>query len=248
VPYLIVSDIHGNHEALEAALADAQGQYDRIYCLGDVVGYGADPNPVTDWTRASTAATVRGNHDRACVGSDSLEGYNPSARLSAIWTRGVLTQENREYLERLPRGPLRIVGSNGGMDAGFDLAHGSPLDEDDYLIAPADLRFMRPYLETQLTFFGHTHVQGGFLLGRSGVKRLDPAVTLELEPDYFYLVNPGSVGQPRDGDPRAAYALYSPETRTVEFRRAAYDVAKAASKILGAGLPPPLAARLFEGI
>lgn len=245
MPYLIVSDIHGNHEALTATLADAQGLYDRIFCLGDLVGYGADPNIVAEWAHAETAATVRGNHDRACVGTDPLEGYNPSARLSAIWTRGVLTAENRAYLERLPRGPVRITeGGNGG----FDLAHGSPLDEDDYLIAPVDLRFMRPYLETQLTFFGHTHVQGGFLLSRNGVKRLDADAVLEMEPDHFYLVNPGSVGQPRDGDPRAAYALYSPETRTIEYRRVAYDVAKAASKILGAGLPPPLAARLFEGM
>jgi predicted phosphodiesterase len=246
VPYLIVSDIHSNSEGLEAALADAQGQYDRIFCLGDLVGYGADPNPVAEWARAETAATVRGNHDRACVGSDDLEGFNPSARLSAMWTRGVLTPENREYLERLPRGPVRIV--DGAANGDFDLAHGSPLDEDDYLIVPEDLRFMRPYLETQVTFFGHTHVQGGFRLSRTGVRRLDPDAVLELEPDYFYLVNPGSVGQPRDGDPRAAYALYSPENRTIEFRRAAYDVAKTAAKILGAGLPPPLAARLFEGM
>jgi predicted phosphodiesterase len=247
VPYLIVSDIHGNSEALVAVLADAQGQYDRVFCLGDLVGYGADPNVVTEWARDETAATVRGNHDRACVGSDSLEGFNPSARLSAIWTRETLSAENRQYLERLPRGPVRIVGSNGTAGIDFDLAHGSPLDEDDYLISPADLRFMRRYLDTQLTFFGHTHVQGGFLLSRAGVKRIDLA-TLELEPDHFYLVNPGSVGQPRDGNPRAAYALYSPEDRTIEFRRVAYDVGKAASKIIGAGLPPPLAARLFEGM
>lgn len=246
MPHLIVSDIHGNSEGLEAALADAQGRYDHIYCLGDVVGYGADPNLVADWARTQTAATVRGNHDRACVGADVLEGFNPSARMSALWTRSVLTAANREYLERLPRGPLRIV--NGTPNGGFDLAHGSPLDEDDYLIAPADLRFMRQYLETQVTFFGHTHVQGGFRLGRTGVMQLNPDSVLELEPDYFYLINPGSVGQPRDGDPRAAYALYSPEDRTIEFRRTPYDVARTASKILEAGLPPPLAARLFEGM
>lgn len=246
MPYLIVSDIHGNSEALDAVLADAQGRYDRIFCLGDLVGYGADPNLVAEWARTGTAATVRGNHDRACVGSaDTLEAFNPSAQLSAIWTREVLTPENREYLERLPRGPLRIVDE--AANGGFDLAHGSPLDEDDYLIAPIDLRFMRPYLDTQVTFFGHTHVQGGFILSHRGVGRIDPHLVLGLEPDFCYLVNPGSVGQPRDGDPRAAYALYNPEDRTVEFRRAPYDVSKAASKILGAGLPPPLAARLFEG-
>jgi predicted phosphodiesterase len=248
VPYLILSDIHANQEALDAVLAATQGRYDRILCLGDLVGYGADPNSVVEWARREAAATVRGNHDRACVGLEDLEDFNPVARFAAIWTRQALTPDNRGYLEHLPRGPLRIVSENGAINAGFDLAHGSPLNEDDYLIVPEDLRFMRSCLDTQLTFFGHTHVQGGFLLARQGVRPLDPDAVIELQPDYFYLVNPGSVGQPRDGDPRAAYALYSPEERTVEFGRVAYDIAAAAAKILEAGLPPPLAARLFGGI
>jgi predicted phosphodiesterase len=244
-PYLIVSDIHGNYEALQAVLENARGRYDRILCLGDLVGYGADPNEVTDWAKTNVASIVRGNHDRACTGTDTLEYFNPSARASALWTRAELTEGNTTYLEHLARGPLRVT-HNG--DGGFDLVHGSPLDEDEYLVDVEDVRFLSGHLETKLTFFGHTHLQGGFLLAPRSAKRILPDRVLQLEPDYYYLINPGSVGQPRDGDSRAAYALYSPEDRTVEFRRVPYDIGKAASKILQASLPESLAMRLFEGM
>ena len=239
MPYLILSDIHANYEALEAVLEDAQGRYDRILCLGDLVGYGADPNKVVEWAKANVKSVIRGNHDRACAGTDPLENFNPSARASAFWTRSTLTADNRSYLERLPRGPLRVED--------VDLVHGSPLDEDEYLVGPDDVRFLVEYLETKLTFFGHTHLQGGFLLAPRSVKVLTPDRVTQMQPDYYYLINPGSVGQPRDGDPRAAYALYSPEDRTVEYGRVPYDIGKAAAKILQAGLPESLAARLFEG-
>jgi predicted phosphodiesterase len=244
-PYLILSDIHGNYEALEAVLEDARGRYDRILCLGDLVGYGADPNRVAEWAKSNVVSIVRGNHDRACTGSDLLEYFNPSARASALWTRGTLTAGNSNYLEHLARGPLRVT-HNG--DGGFDLVHGSPLDEDEYLMGVEDVQFLSEYLETKLTFFGHTHLQGGFLLAARGIKRIPPDRVLQLEPDYYYLINPGSVGQPRDGDPRAGYALYSPQDRTVEFKRVPYDIGKAAAKILQADLPESLARRLFEGI
>jgi diadenosine tetraphosphatase ApaH/serine/threonine PP2A family protein phosphatase len=247
VPYLIVSDIHGNYEALEAVLEDARERYDRVLCLGDLVGYGADPNKVAAWVRSNVASVIRGNHDRACTGSDLLENFNPAARASAFWTRGALTPENWTYLEHLARGPLRVIADRA-TDSGFDLVHGSPLDEDEYLVGVEDVQFLGDYLDTKLTFFGHTHVQGGFLLGPRKVKRFLPDRAVRLEPDYYYLINPGSVGQPRDGDPRAAYALYSPEHRTVEFRRVPYDIGKAAAKILQAELPESLAMRLFEGI
>jgi predicted phosphodiesterase len=239
VPYLILSDIHANLEALEAVLADARGSYEAILCLGDVVGYGPDPNAVVEWTRANAAVIVRGNHDKACSGLDSLENYNPAARASAIWTRKVLSKESLDYLQRLARGPLRHEN--------FDLVHGSPLDEDDYLITVADVAQLRGHLATPVSFFGHTHIQGGFLLTRGGIKRIVPGRVLELEPDHSYLLNPGAVGQPRDGDPRAAYALYSPRQRTLEYRRAEYDVATTAAKIRAAGLPDSLAARLHVG-
>ena len=244
-PYLIVSDIHGNYEALEAVLEDARGRYDRILCLGDLVGYGADPNPVVKWAKSNVVSIVRGNHDRACTGTDLLEYFNPAARASALWTRGALTPDSSTYLEHLARGPLRVT-HNG--DGGFDLVHGSPLDEDEYLIGLEDVLPLSQQLETELTFFGHTHLQGGFLLAPRSVSRIMMLRVLQLEPDYYYLINPGSVGQPRDGDPRAAYALYSPEDRTIEYRRVPYDIGKAAAKILQAELPESLAMRLFEGI
>ena len=131
-PYLIVSDIHGNYEALEAVLEDARGRYDRILCLGDLVGYGADPNQVAEWAKSSVASVVRGNHDRACTGTDLLEYFNPAARASAFWTRGALTPDNWSYLEHLARGPLRVTledasgAASGAATGGFDLVHGSP--------------------------------------------------------------------------------------------------------------------------
>jgi diadenosine tetraphosphatase ApaH/serine/threonine PP2A family protein phosphatase len=220
-------------------LGDARGSFGRILCLGDLVGYGADPSAVVEWTRANVASIVRGNHDKICTGLDPLDGYNPAARASAVWTQAELTPEGSEYLRRLPRGPLRVDG--------FDLVHGSPADEDEYLVTPRDAAEVYADLDARLSFFGHTHVQGGFLIARGGVKRILPAQALEIEPEHYYLVNPGSVGQPRDGDPRAAYALYSAGDRAVEFRRVEYDIAAAAAKIRAAGLPEALALRLHEG-
>lgn len=247
MPYLILSDIHGNYEALEAVLEQARSRYARVLCLGDLVGYGADPNRVTQWVRLNAGSVVRGNHDRACTGTDLLDHFNPAARASAFWTRSVLTPESRSYLENLPSGPLRVP-PNGSSGVECDLVHGSPLDEDEYLVGPEDVRDLGPYLDAKLTFFGHTHLQGGFQLGPRSVRRIPPDRVLQLEPDYYYLINPGSVGQPRDGDPRAAYALYSPEERLLEYGRVPYDIGKAAAKILEAELPESLAMRLFEGI
>lgn len=243
MPYLILSDLHANREALEAVIQDAAGRYDQILCLGDLVGYGAEPNHAVDWVRSNATFVIRGNHDRVCVDPEPLGDYNPAARLSAEWTHGVLTPDSKEYLRNLARGPLRIDG--------FDLVHGSPLHEDDYLIHPGDVQPLRGLLDARVTFFGHTHVQGGFLITRGGVSRIMSGWSLDdlvsIEPDHYYLLNPGSVGQPRDMDPRAAYAIYSPEHATVEFRRVRYNIGRAADKILAAGLPSILAARLFEG-
>ncbi len=240
MPFLIVSDIHANREALEAVLAHARGLYDRIVCLGDLAGYGADPNFVVDWARANVSAIVRGNHDKVCAGLESLYSYRPAARAAAEWTIGALTADNRMYLERLPRGPLPYES--------FDLVHGSPLDEDEYLVTVGDVGAIAKEIEAPLSFFGHTHHQGGFLIARNGIKIIDPELVLQLQGRYRYLVNPGSVGQPRDGDPQAAYAIFRPEDREVEFRRVTYDAAAAAGKIRAAGLPDALASRLLTGV
>jgi predicted phosphodiesterase len=246
VRYLILSDIHANWEALQAVLADAESRYDRILCCGDVVGYGADPDAVTEWVKENVARIVRGNHDKACAGLEDLEWFNPVARLSAVWTQQTMKPGNLDYLRDLPRGPERV--------GGCEILHGSPVDEDEYVVSEQDAAQIAPYLDSSLSFFGHTHLQGGFLCHRNGVMRLTRAKddaeveTFELEPDLNYLINPGSVGQPRDGDPRAAYALYEPGPRLVTLCRAPYDIGTAQKKILEAGLPELLALRLSAGI
>ena len=240
---LILSDIHANWEALEAVLSHASGKYDRILCCGDLVGYGADPNRVVDWVRANVAAVVRGNHDKACAGLDDLEWFNPVAKRAALWTRKSLEADKLEYLKNLPQGP-ETLGS-------FQILHGSPLDEDEYVVTEQDAVQVFPYVEQAISFFGHTHVQGGFQ-ANDRLVRLIPGVAgesfaLEVEKDGLYLVNPGSVGQPRDGDPRAAYAVYDEDHARVMYWRVGYDLAGAQRKIVEAGLPAILATRLATG-
>jgi predicted phosphodiesterase len=245
VRYLILSDLHGNWEALEAVTRDTAGRFDQVLCCGDLVGYGADPNRVVEWVRANCAAVVRGNHDRACTGQDDLEWFNPVARAAAVWTQGALTPGNAEYVRRLPRGPVLMDG--------FEVVHGSPFDEDEYVLAASEAGEAFGYLERRIAFFGHTHVQGGFIWNRSRVETAPrPSVrsereVIEIDPACAYLVNPGSVGQPRDGDSRAAYALYDPGAGMLSLCRTAYDLETAQRRIREAGLPPILADRLLMG-
>lgn len=243
--FLILSDIHANWQALEAALSGAKGKYDRIVCLGDVVGYGADPDVVTEWTRQNAEITIRGNHDKACAGLEDLEWFNPVARISAEWTQHATKPQNIAWLGNLPKGPSAVDG--------FQIVHGSPLDEDEYLITEQDARQVAPYLDSPVIFFGHTHLQGGFLCHRNGVRKLgrpgraSDEYVVELHADENYLINPGSVGQPRDGDARAAYAIYDSENKFVTYRRVEYDIEGAQRKIMEAGLPDILARRLEAG-
>lgn len=244
--YLVISDLHSNWEALQAVLEDAEGQYEQILCCGDLIGYGADPNPVVEWVRANVKAVVRGNHDRACVGLEDLEWFNPIAQAASLWTMNRLTPENAEWVRNLPKGPVPVEN--------FQLIHGSPVDEDDYLVNTDDANSAFPYAEASLLFFGHTHVQGGFRWQRQKVQaigRLHPVwqtrYLLEIDPECAYLINPGSVGQPRDNDPRSGYALYDSEEAILFFHRVPYDVARAQKKIREAGLPELLALRLAAG-
>jgi predicted phosphodiesterase len=245
VRYLIVSDLHANWQALEAVVREAAGGYDRALCCGDLVGYGADPNLVVDWVRAHCAVVVRGNHDKVSTGQEDLEWFNPVARTSALWTQANLTPENAEYIRSLPKGPVLLDG--------FQVLHGSPFDEDEYVMAASEAGQAFGYLESRLAFFGHTHVQGGFIWNHSrvetipGTSKRSRRQEMEVDAECGYLVNPGSVGQPRDGDPRAAYALYDSGARTVTYCRVPYDVAAAQEKIQRAGLPGILADRLSKG-
>jgi predicted phosphodiesterase len=246
VQFLILNDIHANWHALEAALADAEGKFQQIICCGDIVGYNPRPVEVLEWTRAHCAWVIRGNHDKAVAGIDDIEWFNEVARIAAFWTREQLNSEQIEYLRDLKTGPLKLDQ--------FHIWHGSPLDEDEYITTPSEASKCFAPFELPLAFFGHTHLQGGFFLRRRRTGRIAPVPeeheesVLALEPDTLYMVNPGSVGQPRDGDPRAAYAIFDSEQNTVLLRRVEYPIQKTAEEIIGAGLPDVLALRLFEGM
>ncbi|MFB3920105.1 MAG: metallophosphoesterase [Terriglobia bacterium] len=245
--YLILSDIHSNLEALNQCLELAEGRHDQILCLGDLVGYGPDPNAVIDRLRPLARVVIRGNHDKACSGLTDAEEFNPLARIGTEWTRSALTPENVEYLRSLPEGPAEVEW--------FQLVHGSLHDEDDYMLGPAQALPELRNLSVLAVFFGHTHYQGGFMLtpkGRFQSIRLmgkndGLTLTLEIEEGGRYLINPGSVGQPRDGDWRAGFAILDSEKREVEYYRTPYDLPGTQEKMHKAGLPDPLIKRLEYG-
>jgi diadenosine tetraphosphatase ApaH/serine/threonine PP2A family protein phosphatase len=173
--------------------------------------------------------------------SDSDAAYRGEAQDSTRWTRQALTPENMDYLRNLPKGQIRCEG--------FGLVHGSPVDEDQYLVKASDVEPLRSSLRVPLTFFGHTHVQGGFVLTGDGVAEIDPGKPVEIDPTlcHYLIINPGSVGQPRDGNWRAAFAIYCPDEHRVEFARVSYPAGKTAEKIVLAGMPAMLGARLLMG-
>jgi predicted phosphodiesterase len=244
--YLILSDIHSNMTALEAVLAAANGRWEKSVCLGDLVGYGPDPNEVIDRIRSLGAVTIRGNHDKAVSSIVDADEFNPVARSAVLWTREQLRPENRDYLEKLPRGPVPVDS--------FSIFHGSLHDEDEYVFSPALAVDGLLNAHSAVSFFGHTHLQGGFALRGEDVSILalkPPAgqstTTLKLEPGVTYILNPGSIGQPRDGDPRAGFAIADLEKQTVEFWRIPYDIEAVQNRMTRAGLPEPLILRLSFG-
>jgi predicted phosphodiesterase len=244
--YLILSDIHANLTALEAALEAVEGHWEKAICLGDIVGYGPDPNEVIDRVRALNALTIRGNHDKAGSGIANADDFNPVARSVALWTRSQLRPENREYLEKLPTGPVTVNG--------FSLVHGAFRDEDEYVFAPAQALDSLLDAPSPVTFFGHTHLQGGFTLSEEkvGVLHFKPPgengfASLKIEPDVTYLLNPGSIGQPRDGDTRSAFAISDLENKQVEFWRVPYDIEGVQKRMAASGLPEALILRLSFG-
>lgn len=248
---LLLSDIHANVHALDACLAAAP-PYDTVVNLGDIVGYGASPNEVIARSRSLGGLVVRGNHDKACSGTSSMEDFNPIAGLAALWTRTILDREKLDWLRDLPQGPLKIEGVDRAL-----FVHGSPADEDEYLLMLPDAQRLLDPHSPEVTFFGHTHVQGGFFAGRDDAAVIRPVyqgpkdtlVTFqfELDPGSHYLVNPGSVGQPRDGDWRAAFAVFDSDSNCVTYYRVPYDVGGAQQRIRDADLPERLAARLTQG-
>jgi diadenosine tetraphosphatase ApaH/serine/threonine PP2A family protein phosphatase len=246
---LIVSDIHANLDALEAVL-EAAPAHDTVWNLGDTVGYGANPNEAIERVRGLGAVFVRGNHDRACCGLLSLDDFNPVASRAAQWTQSKLTEEHTGWLQKLAHGPLSPDGP------GVSVMHGSPLDEDEYILSMRDAWDPLHAAPARINFFGHTHLQGGFATDGETMFKLNPyyrtrngaeECEIELRPNARYLINPGSVGQPRDHDWRAACGLYDDVRMTMSFLRVPYDVRAAQVRIIRAGLPDRLAVRLREG-
>jgi predicted phosphodiesterase len=271
---LILSDIHANIDALQAVMSSAL-EYDTVWNLGDTVGYGASPNESIALARSLGAVFVRGNHDRACCGLTSLEDFNPIASRAAQWTQLALSGEHTAWLQALEHGPIdphakspSKGGSNGANNAAngangrarnpsaVSLMHGSPLDEDEYILSMRDAWDPLHMAPARINFFGHTHLQGGFATDGETMFKLNPYYTtrngaeeceIELRDNARYLINPGSVGQPRDHDWRAACALFDDQRMAVSFLRIPYDVRAAQVRILRAGLPERLAHRLREG-
>ncbi len=236
---LVLSDIHGNKDALDAVIADA-GAAERIWCLGDIVGYGPEPGACVAWVREHCDLVLSGNHDYAAFDPLVIRDFNPNAARAAEWTRDQLAADEIAYLQSLPS----LVEVDGVM-----LAHASPVDPIwTYILSVVDARDAFSALTGALCFVGHTHVAACYaevdrMTVRVPVVNDDP---LPVRGGRF-IVNPGSVGQPRDRDPDAAYLWYDDEAQTVTWKRVAYDIKVVQEKILRAGLPDRLAARLALG-
>ena len=237
--YALIADIHSNLEALEVVLNDAKEQKCTHYaCVGDVVGYGANPKECLDIVRSMGMPVVKGNHDEYCSSEEDLEGFNPHAAEAVNWTRKQLSKEDRAWLR--DQKYIRLVAS-------FSMVHAT-LDGPqrwgyvfDKLAAAASFT----YQNTAVCFFGHTHVPVAFV--RDSMVRGGTYSKFRVEPGKKYFVNVGAVGQPRDGNPKSGYVVYDLNEGTIELRRLDYDIPKAQKKIIEAGLPQRLADRLAVG-
>ena len=245
---LVLSDVHGNWSALEAVLRAARRKRTRrTLFLGDAVGYGASPHRVLDWLlgHGDGLVVVRGNHDVACASEDGDDMFNRFARDAVRWTRDRLDDRQRAYLEELPRGPIEI-------DDDLVVCHGSPADEDTYIFSVREAREAFETVPHRTILFGHTHLPSLFVLdeetGEIEAGQIEGDRTgIDLADGRRYLINPGSVGQPRDRDPRAAYAVHDGRRRKVWVYRTRYDVMGARRRIIRAGLPSILGDRLLYG-
>lgn len=243
--YLIISDIHANEAALSAVLRSVKRRrYEAVLCMGDLVGYGASPNPVIHRLKAlKHFKAVRGNHDKVGLGVENGDNFNTSARLAIMWTREKLTPINRAFLASLPKGPLEVL-------PGIVIAHGSTVHEDTYIFSEFDGREAFEAHPFRLCFIGHTHYPSYFVLKGNSLDCVpvkEPNLVLDLDPDARYLVNPGSVGQPRNRNPMATFAEYYTDPERIVFRAIPYDIEAAAEKIRRAGLPDSLWKRLHVG-
>lgn len=243
---LILSDLHSNGTALDAVLQASKDRWNLSVCLGDVVGYGPDPNYVTERLRQLGTKTIRGNHDKAVTGLMPTEDFNPVAKAAVDWTRAELKPEHLAWLTQLPKGPMETDG--------IVIIHGALQDEDEYVFTPEQALDGLLDSNAAVTFFGHTHHQGGFSYQDDQLEILqikpratEPFAALRIQLPRRFLLNPGSIGQPRDGDPRAAFAIADLEHSVVEFWRVPYDIEAVQRRMRAAHLPEPLVQRLVVG-
>ncbi len=239
--YAIISDIHGNSDALETALSSiARRKAERIICLGDVVGYGASPNECIKLIREAAEVGLMGNHDSAVIGTTSIESFTRRAQISTEWTRDQLTEEGSQYIES-----LSMQWNHSGILA----VHASPCEPENwtYILDSHSAGEAFRCFDEAICFIGHSHVPIRFLDdGTAGVALREE--TIRLDPETRSIVNVGSVGQPRDGDPRLSFAIFDSDRGTVQICREEYDIATASRKIIDAGLPEELGKRLFFGM
>ena len=236
--YAIFSDIHSNLQAYESLIRDfSKIKPDKCLCIGDIVGYGANPKECIDITKELNCPVICGNHDFASAGKIPITNFNPSAKKAVSWTKDTLNAADRSYLGSLP---LTYC------DNDFTLVHGSLSvpQEFNYVYNMADAEVSMNKQKTKLCFIGHTHVPGIFIKSADGKIEITIGSTVTIEKDMSYLINVGSVGQPRDCDWRACYCIYDNKKRTLSFKRLEYDVASASKAILDAKLPSNLASRL----
>ncbi|MCD6098564.1 metallophosphoesterase family protein [bacterium] len=236
----LISDIHGNIEAFEAVIEKLLSlSWDKLICLGDVVGYGANPEECTERAKELCETILLGNHEWALISDDELASFNPYAQQGTLWTRENLPKSSIQYLTSLPRimKNTRFVFSHSNFV--------NPLDFSVYITAPHQAKFYIPKLEQEVFFFGHTHIPSVFT-ENGGWK--SPVGSEKIPITGKALINPGSVGQPRDGDWRASFAIFDDADTTIEFFRVEYDVEKSAEKIISAGLPESFATRIFKGM
>lgn len=242
---LVLSDLHANADALRAVFSRVRRKkFDAVICLGDFVGYGAEPNQVLDVMRTIKGRKlyIRGNHDRVVAGREEGTAFNPAARVAADWTRDHLSAPNRRFLERLPVGPIERHG--------ILLCHGSPHDEDEYVFHEMHAAEIFDATEAPIVLYGHTHLPAIFSADAAGCVRgstVRDEATFALQSGLRFLINPGSVGQPRDHNPRASFAIVDTDRMRAQFFRVPYDVAKTQMAIRKAGLPAILANRLRFG-
>jgi predicted phosphodiesterase len=257
---LVLSDIHGNFAALEMVVGDAKGNYDVVWCLGDIVGYGPSPNECVAWVQENAELSVIGNHDWAVLGRPGIDvdDFNPMARQAVMWTRETLTPPNRDYLDSLPAMPLHPPAAPDVL-----LTHASPREPVwEYILTPGIALENFALFEELVCLVGHTHKPAIYRWqltpalddpdsGEVTVEHLAPEtdvrMRLDLSPQNRLILNPGSVGQPRDNDPRAAYALFNLEQMTWEQKRITYPIDLTQSRMRAANLPRRLIDRLNYG-